>query len=185
MDNEIQNEITIYQQEASNKITNPDQLLNASILLSKVKTASKVISDKKAEIIKPAMESLAATRALFSPFETSLKDLEVLIKGNIKEYQLEEEARIKKETERLAARVEKGTMKMETATTKMANLGTVPTKSDLFSTRKVNKVRVIDESLLPREYLSPNMEKITFDILKNNISIPGAERWIETIIATK
>lgn len=158
----------------------------ATDLLSKIKKVGKLIKERKEAITRPLMESLNSTRDLFKPLEQSHASAESIIKTKMLGYQHEVEEKNRIEQQRIAARVEKGTMKQETAIEKIGNQQEVKKQAEgkvgKITTRKVTKYRVTDESKLPREFLIPNMSKIN-EALKAGQEVPGAESYQEDVIS--
>lgn len=76
-------------------------------------------------------------------------------------------------------RAEKGTMRADTAIEKLGSIGT----GTKMKTRTLTKVRVVDETLVPREYLVVDMLKVTEAVLRQNIEIPGVEKYQEKIVS--
>ena len=72
-----------------------------------------------------------------------------------------EKQRIAKEKERVEARVEKGTMKVSTAVNKLETIGDVKTTFNKSSLRIVTKIRIMDETMIPLEYMVPNCRRST------------------------
>ena len=134
------------------------------------------------------MAALASARDLFKPIELQLSEANKLIKLKMLAYQIEENDRIEKEQARIAARVAKGTMKLETASNKLQDLE-VTTKSEgqvgKSSIREVKKIRVTDETAIPREWLEPSMTRITEAVLRQGITIPGVELYSEKTIVSR
>lgn len=158
-------------------------------LLKAIKEAQSVVKKRKEEITRPLMQSLASARDLFKPFEGAFEEAEKVVKGKIAQFQTEEEARIEAEKEKIVEKVDSGKMKGATAVKKLGELGGIQTtasgSSGSIQTRTLTKVRVIDEALLPREYLVPDMNKITKAILQDGIEIPGAEKYTEKSIVSR
>lgn len=170
-------------------VASQDDFSKGADLLRQVKDVKKFLTDKKEEITRPLMQALASVRDLFKPLEGAYADAEKTIKAKMLAYQEEEETRIAKEKERIANRVEKGTMRADTAAGKLENLGDVATSVSgsigKVNTRVLTKVRVIDESIVPREYLSPNLTLIAEAVLRKGIEIPGVEKYEEKVIVSK
>lgn len=166
-------------------IANQEDMVKATDILSKIKTVGKLVKERKELITKPLQESLNSVRDLFKPIESTHADAERIIKGKMLDWQNAEDARQEKERLALANRVEKGTMKPETAVRKMEAMAPVQTstqgKVGTASVRIIKKYRVIDESKLPREFLVPDMGKIS-DALRAGQVVPGAEVYEEKII---
>lgn len=181
---EIRNEVSIVQQQANAlKVTNIDEAEQGSKLLSLVKGAKKLITERKETITRPLMKSLAAARDLFKPYELDLISSEQTIKAKLLAYQIEERAKIESQQNKIEERVKKGTMRADTAAGKLAGIGDVP-KVKGTQIRTLTKVRIVDETLIPREYLVPDMVKITDAILHQNLTVLGVEKYEEKSIAS-
>lgn len=166
-------------------IATDDDLAAATDVLSKIKKVAKMAKERKELITKPLNEALSSARDLFKPIEQNCADAEGIIKKKMLTYQDEQQAIRDKATAQIDKRVEKGTLKEETAADKIAALPEVKKavtgKFGGISTRNVTKYRVTDAALLPREYLVPDMAKIT-DAIKSGTTVPGAEAYTERVI---
>ena len=160
----------------------------ATELLAKVKQVGKLIKERKEQITKPLNAALLSARGLFKPIETSHEQAEAIIKRKLLDYQAKVEKERQEAAAKIAARVEKGTMRVDTAMKKMDNLPevqkTTTTASGMVSTRTLKKVRIINAELLPREYLVPDMVKINQAVLKDGQNVPGVEIYEEKVLAT-
>lgn len=167
-------------QEQSNvmTITSKEDFDKANEFLSVVMNVEKALVERKAEITRPLMDGLASVRSLFKPLETDHAEAKKTIKAKMLEYSIAEDERIEKEKARVEARVEKGTMRVDTAVRKLENIGEKPTTA----LRTVTKIRVIDEALIPREYLIPDMDKIKDAVMKQKLTVPGVETYEEKSI---
>ena len=156
-------------------------------LLHQVKETKNFLTSRKEEITRPLMNALASVRDFFKPFESAYAEAEKTIKAKMLAYQVAEEERIEKEKERIAKRIDKGTMKAETAINKLENLGSANTAASgavgKVTTRTLTKIRIINETLIPREYMSPNLPLITEAILRKGVEIQGVEKYTEKVIA--
>ena len=168
-------------------ISTQEHYESATDLLSKIKSVGKLIKERKEEITKPLTDALNSARDLFKPIEQSHAEAERIIKGKMVDYQNEQEKIREAEKAKIAARVEKGTLKQETAVKKMAEITTVPTnaqgKFGSVSTRIIKRISIIDASLIPREYCVPDNTLIK-EALDAGKEVPGA-KYIEekTIVA--
>ena len=197
MENIDSKEVAVVRQQATKALTaaneiainKVDDLTKATDVLSKIKSVGKMIKQRKEKITRPLMESLSSVRDLFKPIEQSHAEAERIIKGKMLVFQENEERAQAEAKQKLVERVERGTMKAETAIDKIEDMQDVPTaakgKVGSISTRTIKKVRIVDELKLPREYLSPNMPKINEDALKKSVEIPGVEVYSEKVIAAK
>lgn len=190
-------ELTIYKTQLTSVTTAAEGLVIASEedvakgadILHNLKQIETAVMDRKEEITRPLMASLASTRELFKPFETAFDAAKKTIKKKILDYQVAEQNRIDEERARIAARVEKGTMRADTAVKKMESVTDVKTSTSgsvgKVAMRTLTKVRITDETLIPRMYLVPDMGKITTAILQGGVEIPGAEKYTEKVLASR
>ncbi len=160
----------------------------ATDVLSKIKKVAKMAKERKEAITKPLMEALNSARDLFKPIEANTAEAERIIKGKMLDYQNEVDRKAEADRVKLADRVDRGTMKEETAIAKMEQIQNAPTavegKVGAITTKIIKKYRVTDEKLLPREFLTPDMGKIT-EALKAGREVPGAEVYEEKIISAR
>jgi hypothetical protein len=161
----------------------------ATDILHTIKEAKNAILARKEEITRPLMASLASARDLFKLFETAFSEAEKIVKNKMLGYQTAEDERIEKEKASIAKKVDAGRMKGETAIAKLENLGETPTSASgstgSIATRTLTKVRIVDEALIPREYLVPDMNKITEDVIRKGVLVPGVEKYTEKVIVGK
>lgn len=189
-------EVALVRQEASEAAQQAERVIikddlgltNATDILSRIKSIAKAAKARKEEITKPLNEALSSARSLFKPIETSCEQAEGVIKGKILAYQNEQERKIEAAKVKVAERVERGTMLPETAVAKIETIGEASTAHQgnvgAIAQRVIKKYRVVDASLLPREYLAPDMAKIT-EALKAGVEVPGAEVYEEKIISAR
>lgn len=189
-------EVAIVKQQATKalnaandvQITTQEQYEVATDLLSKIKTVGKMLKERKEEITRPLMDALNSARDLFKPIEQSHADAERIIKSKMVAYQYEQERIQAAEQAKIAARVEKGTMKQETAIKKMEAMPEVPTtargKVGMVSTRIMKKLVINDENAVPREYCSPDNTKIKA-ALDAGKDVPGASYIEEKVISAR
>lgn len=189
-------EIELVQDQTSRAITAAKGLIidsdakmsEATDMLKKIKVVGKLITEKKELITKPLNQALKEARDMFRPFEEECDQAEREVKNKMITYQNEQERIRKIELQKIENRVEKGTMKVETAVKKIENVQEV-TKSvqgqvGAVSTRIIKKVRITDESLIPREYLIPDLKKIE-QVAKAGVAIPGVEVYEEKSISVR
>lgn len=164
-------------------LKSPADLEIAAEFLGRVKSVESVVVSRREEITRPIMSGLASIRDLFKPLEAGLKNAKEIVKTKVAAYQTAEEERIDAERARIAARVKKGTLRVDTALKKLDSVGEIQKKVGKMQTRKITKVRIMDETMIPREYLVPNMTKITEAVLRGGIDVPGVEKYTEKVIA--
>ncbi len=184
---EYKSQVTFVQKAANDLvISSNEDMEKGTDLLNAVKQIKTAITERKEQITRPLMTALASARDLFKPLETGHAEAEKTIKAKMLAFSESEQTRIDTDKDRIQKRVEKGTMKVETALDKLENLGEVGKSfsgdSGKVSIRVIRKVRVVDETLLPREYLVPDLKKITQDALQGKL-IPGIDIYEEKVVA--
>lgn len=184
---EIKSQVSLIQKAANDlEVNSKDDMATAADLLHNVKAVETFITDRKESITRPMMTALASIRDLFKPLELAHVEAKKVIKAKMLAYQIEEDERIEKKKAQIAKRVEKGTMKVETATDKLEDLGDTSPKAvgsvGKASIRVVKKVRIVDEQSIPREYMVPDLQAITEAILRQGAIIPGVETYEEKSI---
>lgn len=154
-------------------IKTPDDFTIAVELGGQIKKAQKFVTDKKELLTKPLNEALKNARAMFKPFETVLDNAESALKSKMLDFKAEEE----KKRISLEARVEKGTIKQETAVAKVQEMTTKTVKSETGAkateTFRIEYV-VTDKAQIPLEYLVPDMVAIR-QAFKEGKPVAGVE----------
>lgn len=129
-----------------------------------IKTKLETITTRKEEITKPLNAALKSVRDLFRPLETMGETALSVIKGKMLDWTREEDRKAEEAKRKLAERVEKGTMKPETAVKKIEAIKepekTVVTDAGKATTKTVKKYRVTDKALIPLVFMEPDMTAI-------------------------
>lgn len=189
-------ELTVVRQQVSKAVTaatdlvikTSEDMTKATDILSKIKTVGRMIKERKEAITKPLNEALSSARDLFKPIELSQSEAERIIKGKMLDFQDAEEARVSAAKNKVIGQVEAGKISLEKGVAKMEKIGEVKNvtqgKVGQVQTRTLTKYRVIDETLVPREYLVPDMGKIS-EAIKAGKVVPGAESYTEKVISAR
>jgi hypothetical protein len=178
-------------QEAAERfaIVSMEDMESGADLLHMVKEVKKSVTDKKESITRPLMDTLSAVRDMFRPLEEGYALAEKTIKGKMVSFQESEEARVAAEKAKIEKRVEKGTMRADTAAAKFEDIQEVQKSvSGTFGkiqTRTVVKIKIVDESLIPREYMTPNLTALTEAILRKGLEVAGVQKVEEKQIAAR
>lgn len=166
-------------------ITTAEENALAIDFKAKLRETGKSIKDRKEEITKPLNEALKSARALFAPIESQFENAEQIVSRKLIEYKQKVEAKRHEEEAKIAARVEKGTMKLETAEKKIESLPTiektVQTDFGRVQFRKIKKVRITNQDLIPDEYWLVDEVKLRKEALAGK-TIPGCEVYEEEIV---
>lgn len=184
---EYRSQVSFVQKGANDLVVaTPDDMAKASDLLVAVGKIEKAVTERKELITRPLMTALVSARDLFKPLEVGYAEAKKTIKAKMLDYSIVEEQRITLEKSRVEARVEKGTMRVDTAVKKLEGIGDAPKsfagESSRTSLKTVTKVRVVDKSLIPLEYMEPDMVKINQAVLKQKLIVPGVETFEERSI---
>lgn len=149
---------TISNQAGDLTIDSNESLSQATDILSKIKTASKDVKSRKEEITKPLNDALKSARSLFKPIEDDLAMAERTIKDKMLDYSNEVEAEARKKAAKLEDRVERGTMRTDTAMRKMDEIETVGSSvqgaNGSVQFRTVRNIKIVDPTKIPLKYLS-------------------------------
>src|SRR3990167_5492713 len=150
-------------------ITTAEENATATELKAKLNETKKQIKERKEEITKPLNVALSSARALFAPIEEQFEKAESILARKLIAYKQKVEAETRVAEEKLAARVERGTMKLETAERKIESLPTVQktvqTDHGQVQFRKIKRVFVTDENKIPDKYWVIDMVAVRRDAL--------------------
>lgn len=154
----------------------------ASELRTQLKSYAKQVKERKETITKPANALLKAVRALFAPLEDRVDDTLSAIDAAMIAYQTEEKKRAAAEEAKLLDRVGKGKLKLDTAVRKADEIErpAAVVKGDAGGTQFITTpvFEVEDVSLLPKDYILPDMVKIRAAMKAGN-QLPGVRYWTE------
>jgi signal transduction protein with GAF and PtsI domain len=167
---------------ATNGITikTQDDYDNVVALGKKVSAYIKSIDTKEKAITKPINDSLKQIRDLFRPFKETAEAKKSEIKTVLAAFLHEQEQARKREEERIAARVEKGTLKESTAVNKLATLEEQATVTS-GTTTSVLRVKLVDIKAVPAEYLILDEAKVKA-AYRSGVIVPGVKCEYETAI---
>lgn len=196
--NAKQMDITLYE-KASNRLvaTANEMVINsedtnkaATDQLSEIKKAQKLIEIEKQKVLGPLNEAVKAERDRWRPIENFASEAESIIKTKMlgwynvvrkkaeeERQRIENDARIKK-----AATIEK---KMEEVKVEQQKAAPVVVKTESGGGSQIKKIQVFkihDEKLIPREFLTPDVQKIK-QAIKDGRAVPGAGYVTEETIA--
>lgn len=159
-------------------VNSPETQREAVTLLSNANKLSDKITAEKEKITKPLNAALQAERARWKPLETSIANIVSNLKTKMLSYEKQVAAEQAKKQAQIMARVEKGTMKVETAVSKLSDVvasdSSVTTESGMIQYAIVKKLYIVDAELIPRAYLEVNEVRVR-EALKSGVVVPGAE----------
>ena len=177
------NEIII--KEAHEIVITKDTMSDAVEILSKLNQQLDKVTEEREKVTAPLNAALKAERARWKPHETALEGAITALRTAMTAYQTnarkeEEAAKLK-----LAERVAKGTLKVETAVKKLDNLETpdakVFTESGTVSFTSVKKFELEDITKVPTEYLLLN-EVAVRKAMKEGVELAGIRYFTEEVV---
>ncbi len=167
------------------QITTQEENESALNLKSKLKEIGKEITKRKEGITKPLNEALKNARALFSPIEDQYENAENIVGKKLIAYKQKVEAENLEKEANIAERVEKGTMKIETAERKLDEIKTpektITTAHGQVQFRKIAKIRITNENIIPQRYWIIDQVLLRKDVL-SDIVVPGVEKYYEETV---
>lgn len=166
-------------------IKTEEQIKDASDILFQISEIAKKIKAEKNRIVEPAKDIIAWAKEKFGPIEKECVDAEFIIKDKMIEFDRKKSELAAKQQEKIAAKVAEGKMDLEQAAEKMEATKTPKSyagEAGVVQFRPNKVVEVVDEKLIPREFLVPDMVKIRRTVLAG-IEVPGVIMKIEKVVA--
>lgn len=149
---------TVSKQVEGYVITSAEDLTVATDTLSIIKTISKDMESHRKGRVDPLNAEVKAINAEYKPLSADLGKAEDYIKGEMLKYQEEVDRKAAEEAAKLEARVEKGTMRVDTAMRKMDDIETVGTSvkgaRGSVQFRTTRDVEIENPSAVPLRYLA-------------------------------
>lgn len=161
-----------------------DDLEYVGQLVRSAKERWKELEERRTAITKPINEALRQVNALFKPVQDPLKQVEVIIKSKIAAYTMAQRASQERAMRDAAAAIQSGDV--QAAAEHVAAIVPASVLAGV-GVREVWTFRVVDESLVPREFLRVDEDKIKATIPKGSdpLPIPGIEFVKEGRVAVR
>jgi hypothetical protein len=168
----------------STQVTTDAELDGVADKIKSVKTLAKAIKQMKEKFTEPAKAIIAQAKEMYDAPLKQCLNAEDILKGRANKYMSEKEAKRIEEERKIAARVEKGTMRTDTAMKKIEALPevqqTVRTDTGAGLRQAKRKVaKIVNPELIPDEYWVIDEVRVRRDALardKSNLpQIPGVE----------
>lgn len=159
-------------------IANDQQQEQVAGVLRDVKARYKVLEDKRTEITRPLNQALRAVNDLFRPPKQRFESLEKLLKDKISAY-----LRQKSEANAAALKAAAVAATPEAATQIIQQVAPVVPPQGVF-VRQVWRFEVTDPDLVPREFCSPDPDKIR-RVAPETASIPGVRFYQEDQVSAR
>lgn len=156
----VKNEVKSISELGTIKV-NSRPTLDASIEgMERIKKVGKNIKAVKDQIIAPAKEIINRTKEFWQPFEDSLEAVEIHIKTEQKKYLDKVEAEKAKAEEKINSEMQNGDISEQEIENAGKKLERIENKSDGIKTYTYEEVVIIDKSLIPLNFLEPNITAI-------------------------
>ena len=188
----VENGLAIYQERA-NALQVADQpgYDNAADFCKDIKTANKKIEERRKFFATPYAEAKKAIDAMFKDKITALTQIEKTVKSKMLAWHEaqtlaadQERKRIEAENAQKLADAKDGEMPPVLTPTTINVNQTSKTENATSTVRKIKKWRVVDEKLIPREFLCIDEKKVNA-VVQADLDIPGIERYYENSLAIK
>ena len=166
------------------KIVDEKSLTNATEVLSQANKYLKELTTDKEKLTKPLNDALKEVCARYKPIEIKLEGIIDNIRSSMSQYQTEQIRLQKAEEDKIAERVAKGNLKVETGIKKLESMDKpvdkVNTQTGKISFKTVKKFEVVDLALVPVEYHLANETAIR-NAMVANIELPGVKYYTEQV----
>ncbi len=159
-------------------IKTPEDMKQATELLSQINKQSDAITKEKEKVTKPLNAALSAERKRWKPAEDIIKKAKDHLRSEMSKYQTALSKQAEEEKARIAGRVGegKGKLKIETAAAKINEVAVpdavVETESGSISFKTDYEVTVTDIHIIPEQYLEVNITAIK-RAHKDGVVVPG------------
>ena len=168
----IEEQITKCQEAKTKIVVNSQESYDQALAFGKkANQLLKYIDNKEKEITKPLNDVIKKTRDQYRQPKEQVNTIIKEVKDVMVEYINAENAKKKLEAERIEKRLEKGTMREDTAINKLAVAEETKTVTNGGMTT-VLVIKIVDKSKIPMDYLIVDENKIRKDY-HAGITIPG------------
>lgn len=167
-------------------IKGKEDMVVATDYLSKLNKIADRIKEEKDKVLGPLNEARKAEMARWKPVEVMYEKGIEYIRHAMSDYQTLEIKRQREEEAKLASRIGegKGKIKFETAMRKMNEIDkpedNVVTDSGSIKFRETKVLKVVNEKIIPREYLLVDERKVT-EALKAGMVVAGCELELKMV----
>lgn len=172
------------------RVESAEDVVAATGVLQNIKRVVDYIQGEQDKVVKRLQELVKIEKGRWKPSLDLLNAADKKLRGQILSYRITEQAAAKKAEEQILKRVASGRLKETTAMAKLEAVQTsamgksVKTEGAVASFRKLQKLRITNDKLVPREYLVVD-ERRVLAALKAGEEVPGAELYEEETLAIK
>lgn len=171
------------------EIVDAASMAEASDLRSRMKQYERAMAKEKKTWLDPINLLRNKVFGAFRPFEAQVAEGIKAVDTKIIAYQNKIEAEARAKEAKLQARIDKGTIKPETA---MRQMEEAPTPDSMVTGQHGKTVIqerrdavVEDAALIPREYLLPDMVLIRQKVLNEGVAIPGIKIVTNKVLSSR
>lgn len=171
---------------ASIEIKTEDDLKGLAERIKETKTYRVAAETKRDKSIDPAKAIIEEAKTTYNPIIERAKSVEGALKRKGEQFVTAQLATKKIADDRIAARVEKGTMREDTALKKMEENGTVQKRVTTgiasFGVRHIADYEITNEALIPEEYWNRTLDKarLRAAVVTAKLDVPGTRRITKT-----
>ena len=174
----VKQDVEAVESQSRFKVTSEEKLQMAVVARKQIKEASKNLETQKKSITDPLNAALKNTRTLFAPFEERLQVVDKWLGGQMLDWMEKKDAEARAKAVEVEKKVAEGQITFAKAS---AAVEKATAKVEAIPVRELTRLRIVDASKLPREYLVPDEGKI-FAALKGGQKVEGAELYKEKIV---
>lgn len=161
----------------------------ASELRSRIKTYERAMAKEKKEWLDPINVLRNKIFSVFRPFEAQVAQAIKAVDTKIIGYQELKEKEAREQEAKLQARVDKGTLKPETALRKMEDVDVPDTMIESTHGKTIiqerRDVEIVDLAKIPREYLLVDMVLLRNAMLVEGKQVPGAKVITKKVLSSR
>jgi len=186
----IKGHTTRLQAQVDSLEVNDDESMElAGDLRSKIKQYERAMAKEKKEWLDPINVLRTKVFGVFRPFEAQVDEAIKKVDSKIIAYQIYKEEEARKIEAKLQARIEKGTLKPETALRKMGEVDVpdsmITSEHGKTIVREHRDIEVVDIGKIPREWLVPDYVAIRQAVLTENKIVPGVKIVTRKVLASR
>lgn len=160
------------------KVLKEADLAPATNLLAEVKDYGKRVGTLRRFFVDPYNAYVKSINGRFKPLEEKVDEAELMLKKKLVAFNERQTVKLADKKEEVMAKIDSGEIGVEAGVKALEGIDgpqrTVRAEGGTVSFRTIRRAVVEDESLLPREYLVPDMQKIT-KVALAGVKIPGVK----------
>lgn len=160
-------------------LTDAATVEHVSAVMQKAKSLWKQVEDRRTEYKKPLSAIIAKLDTNAKKITGPMKEIEEKCKDLLRRWALQQELEKQRAEDLAMAEAEESGRETPDLT-----VATVEVFVPKVETRQMPRVRITNESLIPRKYLMVDLQRLEADVLAD-IPVEGAEKFFETIVVNR